>query len=105
MKLEPEDLQPIKELFRDAIREELSAGLQNLTLGRSGDTVFDVPGLCDYLHVTPKWVHERTHLKEIPFYKISNKQLRFRKREIDKWLDSLRTPAIHPLSSRLKIMR
>jgi len=105
VKIEPEDLQPFKDLFREAIREELTSGLRNIGQGRQDDTVLDVPGLCDYLHVTPKWVHERTHLKEIPFFKLSNKQLRFRKRDIDKWLDSLRTPAIHPLSSGMKLMR
>jgi excisionase family DNA binding protein len=69
------------------------------------DGILDMEGLCSYLKVTSKWVHERTHLKEIPFIKLSNKQLRFRKRDIDKWLESLRTPAINPLSSRMKLMK
>jgi hypothetical protein len=72
---------------------------------KQDDAVLNVPGLSGYLHVSPKWIHERTHLKEIPFYKLSNKQLRFRKRDIDKWLDSLRTPAINPLSSRVRLLK
>ena len=69
------------------------------------DGILDMEGLCSYLKVTPKWVHERTHLKEIPFYKLSNKQLRFRKRDIDKWLDSLKTPALNHFTGKMKLLR
>jgi excisionase family DNA binding protein len=100
IELETQDLDTIAARVIEALRPCLS-GKDN---GKD-DSVLDVPGLCDYLKVTPKWIHERTHLKEIPFYKLSNKQLRFRKRDIDKWLDSLRTPAINPLSSRMKLMK
>ena len=68
------------------------------------DVVFDVPGLCEYLKVTPKWVYERTHLKEMPHYKLSNKVLRFRKKDIDKWLESLKTPAISHFTGKLKVV-
>jgi hypothetical protein len=43
-------------------------------------------------------------LKEIPFYKLSNKQLRFRKRDIDKWLDSLKTPALNRFTGKMKLL-
>jgi excisionase family DNA binding protein len=101
IELEPQDIQAIA----DKVLDTLKPCLTGVTRLPQEDTVLDVPGLCDYLHVSPKWVHERTHLKEIPFYKLSNKQLRFRKRDIDKWLDSLRTPAMQPLSSRMKLMK
>jgi hypothetical protein len=68
------------------------------------DIIFDIKGLSEYLHVTPKWIHERTHLKNIPFYKLSNKQLRFRKSDIDKWLDSLKTPTVNQFTGRLKVV-
>ena len=58
------------------------------------DTIFDVKALCKYLSVSEKWVYERTHLKEIPHLKI-NGLLRFRKKEIDKWLDSYHIPVIN----------
>ena len=105
MRIELEDLQPFKDLFREAIREEIGACLRTLAPDHGADTVLDVPGLCKYLHVTPKWVHERTHLKEIPFYKLSNKQLRFRKRDIDKWLDFLKTPALNHFTGKMKLLR
>ena len=69
------------------------------------DGILDMDGLCSYLKVTPKWVHERTHLKEIPFYKLSNKQLRFRKRDIDKWLESLKTPVLNHFTGKMKLPR
>ena len=98
--LEDQDIERITQKVVDALRPFMHTDRDPAV-----DGILDMDGLCSYLKVTPKWVHERTHLKEIPFYKLSNKQLRFRKRDIDKWLDSLRTPAIHPLSSRMKLMR
>jgi hypothetical protein len=95
--LEPQDIQAIAEKVVELMKPYL---LQRTD--RQEDTVLDVPGLCKYLHVTPKWIHERTHLKEIPCYKLSNKQLRFRKKKIDKWLDSLETPVLNQYSGRLK---
>ncbi len=97
---EKQDLDTVAERVIEALKPYLTRKDDG-----EDDAVLDVPGLCDYIHVTPKWIHERTHLKEIPYYKLSNKQLRFRKRDIDKWLESLRTPAIHPVSSRMKLMR
>jgi excisionase family DNA binding protein len=105
MKIEPEDLQLFKDILREVVREELKSYPSGMGRDRSADTVLDVAGVCEYLKVTPKWIHERTHLKEIPFYKLSNKQLRFRKRDIDKWLESLKTPAINQFSGKMKILK
>jgi len=57
------------------------------------DEILDVPALVEYLKVSPKWIYERTHLKEIPHIK-SGGQLRFRKKSIDKWIDSFGIPAL-----------
>lgn len=96
-----EDLQAVV----SAVIEGLKPFLSGRTGDRIDDTIFDVPGLCQYLKVTPKWIHERTHLKEIPYYKGSNKMLRFRKRDIDKWLESIRTPAIGQYAGKLKAIK
>ena len=101
IELEPQDIQAIADKVLDTIKPYLSG----VGKDRQHDVVLDVPGLCDYLKVSAKWIHERTHLREIPFHKLSNKQLRFRKRDIDKWLDSLRTPAINPSSSRVRLLK
>lgn len=68
------------------------------------DTIFTVESLSDYLQVSAQWVYERVQFKEIPYSKVG-KFLRFRKRVIDKWLDEQTTPAVSPLSRRLKMTR
>jgi excisionase family DNA binding protein len=62
---------------------------------------FTVDTLAKYLQVSKQWVYERVHLKEIPHIKMG-KFPRFRKSEIDKWLDSFKIPAIQPLSAPFK---
>ena len=57
------------------------------------DIVFDVQRLAEYLAVSKQWIYERSHLKEIPHIKKQG-LLRFRKKDIDKWLDSYKIPAI-----------
>lgn len=91
----------------DAISQKLAERIKPLLPGwdRHDDTILDVKGLCDYLQVTPKWVYERTHRKEIPYYKPSNKQLRFRKKEIDRWLDSYKIPAINEYRGPLRVAK
>jgi len=97
IEFEPQDIQAIVEGVIDRLKPPISKNSSN------DDKILDVPGLCNYLHVTPKWIHERTHLKEIPYYKLSNKQLRFKKR--DKWLESLKTPAINEYKGKLKAIK
>ncbi|NLW36735.1 MAG: helix-turn-helix domain-containing protein [Syntrophorhabdus aromaticivorans] len=99
--LEPQDIQAIAERVVQLLKPYLSGKEERQT----GEIIFDVPMLCEYLHVTPKWIHERTHLKEIPFYKLSNKQLRFRKKDIDKWLESCKTASINDFRGKLKILK
>lgn len=65
------------------------------------DILFTVETLAEYLHVSHQWVYERVHFKEIPYFKMG-KFPRFRKSEIDRWLDTLKTPALCPLSGSLK---
>ncbi|MBA4419050.1 MAG: hypothetical protein C0392_14270, partial [Syntrophus sp. (in: bacteria)] len=72
---------------------------------RQEDAVFDVRGLCDYLKVTPKWVYEQTHIKAIPYFKLTNKALRFKRSDIDKWMEKLRTPAITEPTGKLRMLR
>lgn len=64
------------------------------------DELFTVETLAKYLQVSKQWVYERIHLNEIPYIKMK-KFPRFRKSEIDKWLDKMKTPAIQPLPNAL----
>jgi excisionase family DNA binding protein len=66
--------------------------------------LMDIKELCAYLRVSKQWVYERTHLKEIPYIKLSNKELRFRKKDIDHWLDSLKTPAVNECKRILRVV-
>lgn len=51
--------------------------------------IFDVESLSAYLGVKKAWIYGKVHHKEIPHYKVG-KFPRFKKKEIDKWLDSKR---------------
>jgi len=100
IELESQDIQLIAEKVAETLRPLLA------NKGKDhDDEILDVPALCKYLSVTAKWIRERTHLKEIPYYKLSNKQLRFRRRDIDKWLDSTKTPAISEYRGRLRVIQ
>jgi excisionase family DNA binding protein len=68
------------------------------------DTLFTVETLAKYLQVSKQWVYERVHLKEIPYIKMG-KFPRFRKGEVDIWLDGMKTPAMQPLSKPLKAVK
>lgn len=98
---EPKDIQAVAERVAETLKPYLDRNVVDTT----ADNIMDTKGLCAYLKVTPKWVHERTHLNAIPFYKLSNKQLRFRKRDIDKWLDSMKTLALSSPSSTVRLLR
>ena len=99
--LETTDIEQIAERVVELIKPMLSRHQDT----RQEDTIYDVKGLCEYLKVTPKWIHTRTYLKEIPYYKLSNKQLRFRKKGIDKWLESIKTPELSIYTGKLKAIR
>lgn len=65
------------------------------------DVLFTVKTLAKYLEVSNQWVYERVSLREIPFIKMG-KFPRFKKSDIDQWLDKQKTPAINPLSRPIK---
>ena len=60
--------------------------------------LFTVETFAKYLRVSTQWVYERVHLKEIPHFKVG-KHVRFKKSDIDTWLDSLKIPPMSSLSS------
>ena len=68
------------------------------------DGLFTVQTLAEYLQVSVQWVYERVQLREIPFIRIG-KFPRFRKADVDRWLDSLAVPASHPVSRALQQKR
>lgn len=86
--LETQDIEVIAQRVVELIKPILSSNGKK----EVEDTIFDVRTLAEYLKVSKQWIYERTHLKEIPHLKIDG-QLRFRKRDIDKWLNAHSVPA------------
>lgn len=98
LELEQADIQAIAQ----TMTAEVVKALKPLLNGKGEEnTILTVEGLCEYLHVEPDWIYKRTARKEIPYIKAGG-FLRFSKKDIDYWLESRKTPAINPLSARLK---
>lgn len=95
------DTQGLEERITRRVIQALKPFLQ----GRGeDDTLFTVTTLAEYLRVSDQWVYERVHLKEIPYIKMG-KFPRFRKSEVDRWMDTMKTPAINPLPKPLKLLK
>ena len=92
------------ELIADKVVEKLKPLLSSNGKHEAEDIIYDVQELAHYLNVSRQWIYERSHLKEIPHIKKQG-LLRFRKREIDKWLDSDKVPAIHTPEKILKAIK
>ncbi len=59
---------------------------------KSGE-LMNVEGLAKYLGVEKDWIY--SHVKEMPHYKLGRFP-KFRKKEIDKWLDTQKPPQYIP---------
>jgi excisionase family DNA binding protein len=93
-----------QELVRHITQEVIKAITPLLVKSKGEeDPLFTVKTLAKYLGVSDQWVYERVHLHEIPFIKMG-KFPRFRRSDIDRWLDTLNTPPIHPLTRPWKGM-
>jgi predicted DNA-binding transcriptional regulator AlpA len=98
IELENQDLDAIAQRIIEFIKPFLAQDNKHLP----DNEVIDITGLSEYLQVNKKWIYEQTSLKRIPHFKLSNKQLRFRKREIDTWLATFTIPVIDkPMKLRL----
>ncbi len=78
--LDQEDVECIARRVVDLMKPFLSAK------DDSEDIIFSVDELAEYLRVSAKWVYEHTF--ELPHFKLGG-LLRFRKREIDRVINSL----------------
>ena len=93
-----------QEIIREITSEVIKAIKPLLNGKAEDDTIYTVKTLAEYIGVSSQWVYERVHLKEIPYIKMG-KFPRFKKADIDKWLDSLKTPAINSLSATFKAVK
>lgn len=103
MKLELEQADILA--IAQAMSAEVVKALKPLLNGKGEeDTICTVKGLAKYLEVSEKWVYERVQFKEIPYFKLGG-NVRFNKKDIDRWIETLKTPAVNPLSRPLKAIK
>ena len=91
--------------FTDELVTKITKSIQQNLYGckvPEGETLLTVKTLAKYLEVSDQWVYERIQKAEIPVIKVG-KFPRFKKTDIDRWLDSLKTPAMNPLTRPLKM--
>jgi excisionase family DNA binding protein len=82
IEFEPQDIELIAQRVVDLLKPAITTKKEKVDA-----MVFDVKSLAEYLKVSPHWIYERTHLKQIPHIKVRG-FLRFSKKDIDKWLDA-----------------
>jgi excisionase family DNA binding protein len=83
-KLEDNDIERIVDKLEERIRPLLIHSDKP-----EGDIIFDIERLSQYLKVSKQWVYEKVHHNNIPYYKMG-KYPRFRKAEIDIWLNKMK---------------
>jgi len=94
-----------QELVREIATEVIKAMKPLLVKNfMESEALLDIKGLAEYLSVKPYWIYQQTHFNTIPYLKLGN-QLRFRKKDIDRWLQTLNNPAAIPLCTPLKVVK
>lgn len=83
IEFEPQEIEAIAQRVSETLRPMLS-GIERR---EDKDVIFDVKGVAEYLHVDPEWIYKKVSLREIPYFK-TGKYLKFRKRDIDKWIET-----------------
>jgi excisionase family DNA binding protein len=83
IELESHDIESIAQRVSEVLRPMLS------NQARSGDKdiILDVNGLAKYLQVDTSWVYKQVSLRTVPFFK-TGKYSRFKKKDIDQWIES-----------------
>jgi len=93
--LEQDDIQAIA----SAVIETLKPILFDNGIQSDNDTVFDKKSLAAYLHVSKSTISKLVMNKQIPYFKIQTGQsgaVRFRQKDIDKWIQRQTIPDINP---------
>jgi excisionase family DNA binding protein len=94
-------------ILAEVIAREVVKAVRSLNqqqVKHEDDALCTVQSLAKYLEVSPQWVYERINRKEIPFIKMG-KFPRFRKSDIDRWLDSQKVPVTQTQPKHLKLVR
>jgi len=91
------DTDELEELIAERVVKALKPFL---TEGKSDDAIFDTVTIAEYLGVSDQWVRDRVKHKQIPYLKVG-KFLKFRRKDIDRWLDTLKVPVVNPYSGKI----
>ncbi len=83
--IEPQDVEAIAQRVSDILRPMI-VRIEKAEAAGTGDAILDVEGLAAYLRVNPSWIYKQLSLKAIPYFK-TGKYPRFRKKEIDRWIE------------------
>ena len=96
----------IEQLRQDITSDVVAALRPLLTQGRGEkDHLYTIKELSKHLDVKTGWLYKAVHHHEIPFVKVG-RHLRFKKNEIDQWLQENSTPQVNPLSTnKLKAVK
>jgi excisionase family DNA binding protein len=92
IELESHDIESIAQRVSEVLRPMLS----NQEKNGDKEIIIDVNGLAEYLQVDISWVYKQVSLRGIPFFK-TGKYSRFRKMDIDKWIESQSVRSIPPM--------
>jgi excisionase family DNA binding protein len=90
--LEPQDIQ----IIASQIVEMLRPLLIQKRKGEAEDRILSIEDLAQYLGVSPSWIYKQISFKAIPYFKVG-KHPRFRKVEIDRWIQTQTVNPIPPL--------
>ncbi len=89
----------------EAIAQKLEERLKPLFANskKDNDVIFTKKSLAQYLEVSIKWVDGYKSIG-MPYIPIKG-HVRFRKSDIDKWLESMKVPAVNRIDRLLKGMK
>jgi excisionase family DNA binding protein len=99
--LEPEDIEAIASAVMEMLRP-IVADKDNHV---AEDAVFNKKTLAAYLRVSESTISKMVMNRQIPYFKVQAGQsgaVRFRQRDIDKWIQRQTTPGINPFTRKMK---
>lgn len=78
---------------------------RNIGEKKGDENLYSVAHLADYLGVSEDWVYGMVRKREIPFFKVGNRN-RFRRVEIDQWLEerASRPLPVNPVAKKLHLL-
>lgn len=82
------------EFIANTLLEKLKPLFSTIGKKDDDDRLMDVKNLADYLKLTKEFVYKKAEANEIPHIRVGNR-LRFRKKDIEKWLEQYRVPSVN----------